>query len=102
MIPERSSYPPMVETDRMIEAAKTRHTQAIGEFLDWASGVEGPGAVLCVLRTDPDTGRSAYLPLGMPTGHLLAQYTKIDMDKVEQERRALLEHVRKINRGEKS
>lgn len=152
MMPAGPDYPAMVETDRMIEIGRQRHTQAIGEFLEWLGG---QGIQLCRWREDltdarpcslavtPGThaprwgcveGRSArygsvtnevgeaygecahcagrgyvevpadarFAPEPWTTERLLAQYIEIDMDKVEVERRDLLEHVRKVNRGEKS
>jgi hypothetical protein len=89
-MPAGPDYPLMVETDRMIEASKRLNTQAIGEFLEWASE---HGMRLCSL----DDRASHWWPVSLPIERLLAQYIEIDMDKVETERRALLEHVRRIN-----
>lgn len=62
-------------------------TQVIGEFLEWA---EGEGIqLMCV-----GDGR----PYGVSLEPLLAKWAGIDLDKLEVEKRAMLEEVRMANR----
>lgn len=78
-----SQYP---EHDKLSEV-KTQ-TQAIGEFLDWASD---SGVQLCRLEDNDH-----FYPVGsfMP---LLAEWAGIDMDKIEAEKRQMLDELRKAN-----
>ena len=81
--------PETPELDRMIERATAGHSQDIGEFIEWL-GENG-----FVIAT-----RDAYdelLPMLMSTEGWLAQYFGIDLQKVEQERAAVLAYVRSKN-----
>jgi hypothetical protein len=90
------AYPPMVETERMSSVARSGHSQAIGEFLQWCTD---QGWELCHLVPNeagwPDEVQFLPVPAARDIPVLLALYFKIDMDKVEAERRALLEHIRR-------
>lgn len=102
------------ELDKM--AAVQLQARAIGDFLDWL-GYEKAAHLATVHRHGPDcpgwdAGRESYRPRGdeycdlrdgesVPLRYhrepLLAEYFQIDLDKVEDEKRALLESLRKGN-----
>lgn len=85
--PARPATP---ELERM--SAVSDESQRIGEFLDWL--VAHSRIVLARYRGDQ------LVPDYTDINALLAQYFKIDLDKIEKERRALLEHMR--SPGERS
>jgi len=60
-------------------------SQKIGRFLDW---LRGEGLEVCKVGGEP-----FYLSIEQ----LLAKYFEIDLEKVEEERRALLDHLRELN-----
>lgn len=77
-------YPPTPELNKM-KAVQVK-SQAIGEFLDLFCREKG--YVLCVLSGD------RYFLVGKSIEKLLAEHFEIDLKKVEQERRAILDHIR--------
>jgi hypothetical protein len=95
-------YPPTPELDKM-QGVKDR-SQAIGEFLDWLQCekgwelayrhkhvkecLDGDGELTCGC----DEGQ--FLPANYGMERLLAEHFAIDLNKVENERRAILEHLR--------
>lgn len=75
------------ELDRMISLAETRHTQEIGEFIEWCR-IE-KHLLLC----GPVLGRDleeAWEPTYITIEQLLAEYVGVDLSKVEAQRRELL------------
>lgn len=66
-------------------------SQLIGNFLEWASGTQE--FHMCIYSGHSEE----YLPIGMATERLLAKFFKINLDKVEEERRQMLDEVRKSN-----
>ena len=94
------------ETDKMI-AVKDK-SQAIGAFLEW---LNNENTVIVRYATKDDerdekgnqTGihEGDYLPFHISIEKMLAKYFKIDLDKAEQEKRALLESIRKIDISKK-
>jgi hypothetical protein len=79
-----SNYP---EHDKM--TAVREQTQAIGEFVDWAADEKG-----IVLAKIDDRGR-AYS--GGRLMDLLAEWAGIDLDKIEAEKRQMLDEIRAAN-----
>ncbi len=83
--------------DRFPEHAKltaiSDQSQAIGEFVDWLQ--EAHGAFLCHYEDDGQFPRA----LQMPIRKLLAEFFEIDQDKIEDEKRAMLDTIRADNRG---
>lgn len=79
--------PATPELDRLAAIAEDSHK--IGEFLDWLEGRR-----LMIAEWD-DTDHP--VPAQTPKEHLLAEYFKIDLSKVEQEKRAFLEYWRTLN-----
>ncbi len=106
-----SDYPATPELDKIRAHRDT--SQAIGSFIDWLdtearfgpqSG-EGRRAAIRAqkLNNSPvklclfDEQWNEWRPVRLRIEEMLARYFEIDLDKVEEERRALLEHVRKEN-----
>jgi len=106
-----SDYP---ECEKM--AAVHEKSQAIGEFLEWLQTGEADGTVFkrpvflaahrivtedsgCVPLHEEDRYVSdvEIVPLCATTENLLARFFNIDMEKVEKERQAMLDDLRKQN-----
>lgn len=97
-----SEQPECPECERLHEVAP--ESQKIGEFLEWLKCHKG--LMLAKYHThsdgcydDDDDRVCGYRsddlePVHNPTEKLLAEYFKIDLDKVENERRALLDYLR--------
>ena len=81
-----SKYP---EHDKMRIAQADLGTQRIGEFLEWLGE---QGIVLC------ESSGYEFQPWQQITGsmeNLLARYAEIDLAVIEQEKRAMLEELRR-------
>ena len=76
---EESKYP---ECDKIV--AVHDQSQKLGEFLDW---LREQGWELCEIWDD------GWYPIHKPAEQLLAEFFGIDLNKVEAERRALLEAI---------
>lgn len=70
-------------------------SQACGEFLDWLR--EEKHVLLHVY----DKSLDMYYPLLQSNEKLLAEFFDIDMDVLEQEKRMMLDMLRKTNSGER-
>lgn len=81
-------------------------SQKIGQFLDWLTGERG--IYFCkfytleeLLEYDPGIDYreedAGFIRDYTPIQSLLAEYFEIDMDKVEEERRQILEELRRAN-----
>jgi hypothetical protein len=103
----RNKYPELEKVEAMRE-----RSQPAGEFLDWL--VNERGIILAQYHKhsdhcytpdadgDPELhccSEDVLIPCRIGIEKLLSEYFHIDLEKVEQERRQLLEDVRK--RGEK-
>lgn len=111
-----AELPKTPELDKRSEIIKDGHSQAIGEFLDW---LQQQGLSLMRYRTDltderpcsrcdgenrecPRCNGSRFIEItvsgwtsdGRSVEQLLADYFEIDLTKIEEERRALLDHIR--------
>jgi hypothetical protein len=100
---ESDNYPPTPELNKMKSVREK--SQAIGEFLDWLANekkvslaqyhahgehcYDGEGDLTCELRKDE------LYDFHYSIEKLLAEYFEIDLKKVEEERMAILEHIRK-------
>ncbi len=78
----------MSELEKLKDVAEV--SQKIGEFLDWL--LNGHGYYLCELRKCED--RDEFYPTHKHIEDILAQYFNIDLNKVEQEKRKILEEIR--------
>jgi hypothetical protein len=81
-----SEYP---EHDRQAKVLEKTH--AIGDFLEWAGE---HGYLLCRYseRFEEFTPAGSFL-------NVLAEYAGIDLDKIEAEKRAMLDRLREMNGG---
>jgi hypothetical protein len=75
------------EVEKMSEV--TGDSQTIGAFLDWLRNERG----LAICEADEDTGY--YYPYRATIEELLAEYFNIDLDRAEQEKRAILRRLRR-------
>lgn len=69
-------------------------SQVVGEFVDWM--VETKGIVLAQYVKD-DMDHERLRPNWVPLMNLLAEFFDIDQNKIEQEKRAMLEVQRALN-----
>jgi hypothetical protein len=81
-----SEYP---EHDKL-HAVKDQ-SQAIGSFLDWLQNERKPRTVLAIHEWDE------WVPTNERIEALLAEYFEIDLKKLEEEKRAMLDELRKAN-----
>ncbi len=79
------TYP---ECDKLL--AVKNQSQAQGEFLDWLSD---KGIALCEIDQNY---YPMYVPVRKNTETLLAEYHGIDLNKVEKERKEMLEDLKGI------
>lgn len=87
---EQPQYP---ELDKM-KAAREK-SAVLSDFLDW---MDENGIRLC--RNNPDhywAKGGEYYPITENYEQLLAQYFNIDLNKVEEERRRILDEQRALN-----
>lgn len=84
-----AAYPATPELDKRsgIINSRVSPTQTLGEFYDW---LQAQGLVLA--RWDKET--QEYLPDFINPEQLFANFFGLDSDKMEQERRAILEALR--------
>lgn len=92
----------MTECERMV-AVKDK-SQAIGQFLEWLQEEKGVHLAEYHRHTRACLDHEAHLVCGLLEDHsvrwsysierLLAEYFNIDLDKVEQEKQAMLEEIR--------
>lgn len=67
-------------------------SQAIGQFLEWLGE---NGLVICSFEEYKRTGE--YIPDGRSIQQILADYFEIDLNKLDDEKRAMLNELRKAN-----
>jgi len=73
-------------------------SQSIGQFIDWME--QKKQIWLCKYEDSDDKIDPRPMPISQGTQQLLAEYFEIDMVKVEEERRQILEDIRQKNKGE--
>lgn len=81
------------ECDKLL-AVKDK-SQPIGEFLDWLRNEKG--IEFCRWMEAEDIEPEGYYPDYTRTEELLAEYFEVDLKKVEEERRAMLDDLRERN-----
>lgn len=82
-----------VKTTELDKMAKVHErSQAIGAFLDWLGGERD--YTICELGENGE-GMEEYFPVRPNIEKLLAEYFDIDLEKVEKERRKLLDSLQK-------
>jgi hypothetical protein len=77
------------ECDKLLKAAP--ESQKLGEFIDWLTD---NGYHLCTQQKTEGEPSEQYLPCHENIEEILALYFDIDLKKVEQEKRALLDAIR--------
>ena len=82
-----SDYP----EHKKLKVVKDR-SQAIGDFIEWL-GARG----MAVCDFDPTYLRDNYVPTRIPINKLLAEYFEIDLDRLEEEKLAMLDEQRALN-----
>lgn len=85
---KRSQYP---EHEKL--QALDGQNQCLGEFLEWLSN---QGYVICVCRTQRID--DVYMPAYKPISRWLAEYFGIDEVKLENEKRAMIDELRRRNK----
>jgi hypothetical protein len=88
MRPYEPEFPELVKQAEIVESGKAETVQ---EFIDWLSG---QGIVLAEWRDD-GWHQPALLEDNRSPEQLMADFFGIDRDKIEQERQALLEAIRR-------
>jgi len=68
-------------------------SMAMGDFIEWLKHSRDPPLYLCIYDEDAE----AFFDPMINTEKLLAEYFKIDLNKVEKERQELLEFIRSSN-----
>lgn len=89
----KSPQPACPECEKL--SAVAEKSNSIGEFLDWLR--EERNLVICEWydgENPKDLSPAAYYQTQISIETLLAEYLEIDLNKVEQERMALLEWLR--------
>jgi hypothetical protein len=82
------------ECDKQL--AVKEDAQVIGEFIEWLRGERD--CVIAEYTGNPKySGRYELFPINDSIEQLLADYYKIDLNKVEKERRKLLDLQRELN-----
>lgn len=76
------------------------HSNIIGQFLDWLSYERGYKICECCEGADARNDDS-YYPVNSTTEKILADYYGINLDKLENEKRQMLDLLRKQNRKNK-
>jgi hypothetical protein len=95
------------------EKLKAIHEQSqwLGGFLDWLTSTKGyriakyfryyKGSMEPIPEdTHPDDEDvfSSFMPVSLDINGILADYFDIDLKKIEQEKRAMLDEIRKMNK----
>lgn len=83
-----TQYPETPEIDRM--KAIQEESQSIGAFIDW---LDENGMPICKW-TEYDDAHPQYNPIHLSIEKLLAKYFEIDLDKLENEKQAILDTLR--------
>ena len=78
-------YPEHEKLQKVIDQSQT-----IGEFFEWLKNTKK------IVMAQWGKWDSLY-PLSLPTQETLAEYFEIDLNKLEQEKRAMLEELRQHN-----
>lgn len=80
------------ECDKLHSVSK--ESQIIGEFLEWLGSADRT-----VCKFDEERFGGTYWPDNTSIERLLAEYYDIDLDKVEKERRQILETLQEVNQS---
>ena len=92
----KTKQPECPECEKLVDVSK--ESQPIGEFIEWLKRKYD----ICELVESEDMYGGEYVPVYKTTNQLLADYFQIDLDKVEHERRALLDWLREQHETEQN
>lgn len=70
-------------------------SQKLGEFIEW---LHEQGMEICVCEQYDHNHE--YFPIYKSIEQLLADYFEIDLDKLEEEKRSMIEQLRRANDGQ--
>lgn len=87
-----STQPATPECEKLAKVSE--ESNKIGAFLDW---LKDKGIHLATWEYDEDLDDERLFPHREPIQNILAEYYGIDLDKVETERRALLDWIQEQN-----
>lgn len=90
-IEERDKPTPPVSPEHDKLGKVKEQSQSCGEFLEWLSGTKK--LVLCFFDDESDQ----YQPAHPGISRLLAEFFSIDQDKLEAEKRAMLDYLARLN-----
>lgn len=86
---EKSKYP---EHEKLNEVHED--SQTIGDFIEWIQTGGFPGMKLCQID---EYGDGNFYPKWTRTEDILAAYYDIDLEKIDKEKREMLEEIRRKN-----
>lgn len=91
-----SEYPETPELDkRQWEVLDTGKNVVVQDFYDW---LHEQGLHICRMEDETDGwGSPRYMPDPRQPEQLMADFFGIDLNKIEAERRAILDHIRSVN-----
>lgn len=85
-----NQYP---EHDKL--SAVKDQSQTIGAFLEW---MPSNGYYVGQYIQDPEWKDYQFVPSNLTINQLLAEYFEVDLDKLEDEKRQMLESIREMSR----
>lgn len=80
----------MTEAEKMVEIVRSGESHTLTDFYDWLGE---QGYRICSI-TEIENYEPRYAPIGGGPEQLFADYFGIDLEKLEQERREMLEKLR--------
>ncbi len=89
-LPAKLPIPKTPECDKLEVAVDKLGTQQIGAFLEWC---ESQNMQLCYRITEAG-GMTAYGSVLLNIQQILAKYAGIDLNKVDEEKKALIKYLR--------
>jgi hypothetical protein len=94
---ERSLAVETPEADRMLEIGRSRRSpsQVLSEFVEW---LDSEGISLASYVLYQDVADPVLAPIPESYSRLFARFFGVDYDRLESEKRALLDQIRENNR----
>ena len=74
-----------------------KESQAIGSFLEWLLSSKNIRFVQLVVEDPDESDHEVLVQINLPINDTLAEYFEIDQNKLEQEKRQMLDELRKMN-----
>ena len=82
-------YPPTPECDKIVDVQDK--SQILSEFVDW---LDSKGYAICIPEETSGYPREQWISIRKPFEELFADYFGVDLKRAEQERQAILAHIR--------